>query len=53
MQYRQVLLDHLFDNGIMMINTASATLSTPMTEPRSTPSIEAMESGFRKLKAMA
>jgi len=28
----KLLLEHLFDNGIMMINTCSGTLSTVMTE---------------------
>ena len=28
----RVVLDHLFDEGFMMINTCSGTLSTPMTD---------------------
>ncbi len=48
----KALLDHLFDNGIMMINTCSGTLSTPMTEKEVDILTEVMLSGFRKLKAM-
>ena len=48
----KALLDHLFDNGIMMINTCSGTLSTPMTEREIDILTEVMLSGFRKLKEM-
>ncbi|GAB5495665.1 MAG: aspartate aminotransferase family protein [Phycisphaerales bacterium] len=44
-----VLLDHLFDSGFVMINTCSATLSTPMTETEIDALIEAFRSGFKKL----
>ena len=47
-----VLLDHLFDNGIMMINTCSGTLSTVMTTTEIDVMTEAMLSGFRKLKTL-
>ena len=45
-----VLLDHLFDNGIMVINTCSGALSTPMTEKEIDVLGEVMLGGFRKLK---
>jgi glutamate-1-semialdehyde 2,1-aminomutase len=45
-----LLLDYLFDNGIMMINTCSGVLSTPMTETEIDILVEAMLGGFRKLK---
>ncbi|MDJ0791684.1 MAG: aspartate aminotransferase family protein [Acidimicrobiia bacterium] len=44
-----VLLDHLFDAGFMMINTCSATLSTPMGEPEIDALIEAFAGGFEKI----
>ena len=43
------LLDHLFDNGIIMINTCSAALSTPMTEAEIDILAETLLAGFRKL----
>ncbi len=45
------MLDHLFDNGIMMINTCSGTLSTAMTEREIDTLAEVMLSGFRKIRA--
>ena len=48
-QQLKVLLDHLFDNGILMINTCSAALSTAMGEAEIDQLIETMEAGFRKL----
>ena len=46
-----ILLDHLFDNGIMMINTCSGVLSTVMTEKEIGDLAEAMLGGFRAIKA--
>jgi glutamate-1-semialdehyde 2,1-aminomutase len=43
------MLDHLFDNGIIMINTCSAVLSTPMTELEIDRLAETMLAGFRQL----
>ncbi|RLA12384.1 MAG: aspartate aminotransferase family protein, partial [Gammaproteobacteria bacterium] len=48
----KVLLDHLFDNGIMMINTCSGTLSTVMTEKEVDILVDAMLGGFRKIKEL-
>ena len=45
----KVLLDHLFAEGLMMINTCSAVLSTPMGEAEVDFLVEKLESGFRKL----
>jgi glutamate-1-semialdehyde 2,1-aminomutase len=45
------LLDHLFDNGVMLINTCSGTLSTPMTEREVDFLSEALLSGFQKLQS--
>ena len=42
-----VLLDHLFDAGFMMINTCSATISTPMGESEIDGLVEALAAGFR------
>jgi glutamate-1-semialdehyde 2,1-aminomutase len=44
-----VLLDHLFGEGFVMINTCSATLSTPMTETEIDALVDAFRSGFKKL----
>ena len=46
----KVMLDHLFDNGLMMINTCSGALSTVMTEKEINILVEAMLGGFRKIK---
>ena len=47
------LLDHLFDEGFLMINTCSATTSTAMSEAAIDGLVEAMETGFRKLVTAA
>ncbi len=44
------LLDHLFDNGIIMINTCSATLSTAMTTKEIDTLVAALKDGFEMLK---
>ncbi|HNO78286.1 MAG TPA: aspartate aminotransferase family protein [Phycisphaerae bacterium] len=46
------LLEHLFDSGFIMVNTCSATLSTPMTEVEIDALVAAMESGFAKIASM-
>jgi len=46
-----VLLDHLFDEGLMMIGTCSAALSTVMGESEIDLLIAAMKSGFEKITA--
>jgi len=46
----KVLIDHLFDNRIMMINTCSAAVSTVMAKQEIDTLSEVMLSGFRKLK---
>ena len=43
------LLEHLWDEGFIMINTLSATVSTPMGEEEIDALVAAMERGFRKL----
>ena len=48
----QALLDHLFDNGIIMINTCSGTLSTVMTEKEIEILTETLLVGFRKIKKL-
>jgi glutamate-1-semialdehyde 2,1-aminomutase len=48
----RMLLDHLFDEGFILINTLSVTISTPMTERDIDDLVEAMESGFRKLREL-
>ena len=48
----KVLLDHLFDNGVMMINTCSGALSTVMTEKEVDILVDAMLAGFGKIKEL-
>jgi len=48
----KALLDHLFDEGFIMINTCTAALSTPMTEVEVDALVGAFESGFAKIAAM-
>ncbi len=47
------LLDYLFDNGAMLINTCSATISTVMTVREIDYLSEVMLGGFRKLHDLA
>jgi glutamate-1-semialdehyde 2,1-aminomutase len=44
-----IMLDHLFEQGFIMINTCSATLSTAMGKSEIDSLVTAMEGGFRKL----
>ena len=46
----KILLDHAFDNGIMLINTGSGALSTAMTETEIDTLAQVMLDGFRKIK---
>jgi glutamate-1-semialdehyde 2,1-aminomutase len=46
----KVLLDHLAANGVLLIETCSGALSTPMTEKEIDFLGEAMLGGFRKVK---
>jgi len=48
----KVLLVHLFDNGIMMINTCSGTLSTVMTEKEVDILADVILGGFGKIKEL-
>lgn len=47
-----LLLDHLFAEGLMMINTCSAAMSTVMGESEIDILVAAMTSGFQKLAAV-
>lgn len=44
------LVDHLSENGIMMINTCSAALSTAMTEAEIDTLVEALRTGLLQLR---
>ena len=48
----KVMLDHLFEQGHVMINTCTAMLSTPMTEHDTDLLVDAMRSGFEKIASM-
>ena len=50
---RELLLDHLFASGFLMINTCAATLSTPMGEPEVDALVAAFAEGFDKLESSA
>jgi glutamate-1-semialdehyde 2,1-aminomutase len=45
-----VLLDHLQDEGFIMINTCSAAISTPMGTDEIDALVDALETGFSILK---
>jgi glutamate-1-semialdehyde 2,1-aminomutase len=44
------LIDHAFDNGLILINTCSATLSTAMTRTEIDRLAEVLLGGFRKIR---
>ncbi|MCJ7558034.1 MAG: aspartate aminotransferase family protein [Gammaproteobacteria bacterium] len=44
------LVNHAFDNGLILINTCSATLSTAMTKTEIDHLAEVMLAGFRKIR---
>jgi len=48
----KVLLSHMMDEGIILINSCSAALSTPMTEKDVDVLAAAFRGGFKKLVAM-
>ena len=48
----KALLSHLFDRGMLLIDSGSATLSTPMTEAEIDALVDAFRSGFEMLGAM-
>lgn len=48
----KVLLNHMLDEGIILINSCSAALSTPMTEREVDVLVDAFRGGFKKLAAM-
>ena len=48
---RTVLIDHLFDNGVMVFNPCTVTLSTPMGEAEIDMLVGTLEEGFAKLVA--
>jgi glutamate-1-semialdehyde 2,1-aminomutase len=43
------LLNHMYDEGFLMINTCSAALSTPMTETEIDALVSALTRGFQQL----
>ncbi len=44
-----ILLEHMFQAGFVMINTCSATLSTPMTETEIDALVIAISEGLAKI----
>lgn len=48
----KAMLDHMFDEGFILINSCSCALSTPMSEPEVDALIVALRSGFEKLATM-
>ena len=48
---RKLLLNHLSDNGVMMISTCSGMLSTPMTEKEIDVLAEVLLGGFKLIKS--
>ena len=51
-QIRTALLDHLFEKGMMMINTCSGTLSTAMGNRELDMLTEVLLEGFRRFRPM-
>ena len=51
-QIRTALLDHLFDKGMMMINTCSGALSTAMTTEELDVLTEVLLEGFRRFRPL-
>ncbi len=47
----KMLLEHLFDEGFLLINSGSSTLSTPMTEAEVDALVRGMSSAFEKIAA--
>jgi len=47
------LLDYLFDQGLLMINTCTAAVSTVVGESEIDTLVSALESGFRKIQKAA
>ncbi|TVQ83241.1 MAG: aspartate aminotransferase family protein [Phycisphaeraceae bacterium] len=48
----KALLQHMFDRGVILINSGSATLSTPMTDAEIDTLVDAFRSGFEMLATM-
>jgi len=48
----KLLLDHMFDAGFVLINTCSATLSTPMTETEIDTLVAGYKCGFEMLNTV-
>jgi len=48
-----LFLDHLFNEGFLLVGTGTAILSTAMTESEVDDLVEAMETGFRRIAAGA
>jgi glutamate-1-semialdehyde 2,1-aminomutase len=49
----KLLLDHMFDAGFVLINTCSATLSTPMAETEIDALVAGYKSGFEMLNSIS
>lgn len=49
----KALLNHMFDEGFILINSCSAAISTPMTETEVDALVAALRTGFQKLASMA
>jgi len=47
----ELLLNHMFDEGFVLINTCTATLSTPMTEAEIDALVDAFKGGFQRIAA--
>ncbi len=49
----RALLDHAYEDGIILIGTCSGTLSTPMSQREIDHLAEVLLAGFRKIKSMS
>ena len=51
-RWAKALIDHAFDNGVILIGTCSGTLSTPMTGKEIDRLTDVLLEGFRKIKTL-
>jgi glutamate-1-semialdehyde 2,1-aminomutase len=52
-RYLEIMLDHLFEAGFLLINTCTAALSTAMGEEEIDALVDAMAEGFEKVRGDA
>jgi glutamate-1-semialdehyde 2,1-aminomutase len=51
-KHLRLLLDHLFEEGFILIDSGSAVLSTPMTDAEINALVNAFSTGFEKIASI-